>query len=370
MKILVTGGCGFIGSHLVDKLVEEGNRVRVYDMLEPQVHLGRKPAYLNSHAEYIFADLRSKDKLAKALKNIEVIFHLAAQVGVGQSMYQIEKYISHNVGGTAVLLDLLVNSKNKVKKIIVASSMSIYGEGAYRCKTCGIVSPYLRSAAQLKKRDWEMRCPKCKGKARDIPTPEDKPLYPSSVYATTKRSQEEMCLQVGMAYKIPTVALRYFNVYGPRQSLSNPYTGVAAIFLSRVKNNQPPLVFEDGKQSRDFIYVSDLVDANVRAMKNKEADYGFFNLGTGNPHSILEIADTIIFLCHKNLKPVILNKFRAGDIRHCYANTEKMESMLEFRPKITFQEGMKKLILWSENEKAVDLTRKAQSELVKRGLAE
>ncbi len=370
MKILVTGGCGFIGSHLVDRLVSEGNQVKIYDMLEPQVHLGKKPGYLNAHAEYIFADLRSKERLKKALRNVEVIFHLAAQVGVGQSMYQIEKYISHNVGGTAVLLDLLVNSKNKVKKIIVASSMSIYGEGAYRCKTCGIVSPYLRSATQLKKRDWEMRCPKCKGKARDIPTPENKPLYPSSVYATTKRSQEEMCLEVGMAYKIPTVALRYFNVYGPRQSLSNPYTGVAAIFLSRVKNNQPPLVFEDGKQSRDFICVSDLVDANVMAMKNKEADYEFFNVGTGNPHSILGIAISIISLCCKDLKPIVLNKFRAGDIRHCYADTTKIKNKLGFRPRVTFQEGMKKLILWSENEKAIDFTHKAQSELVKRGLAE
>lgn len=370
MKILVTGGCGFIGSHLVDKLIEDGHRVRVYDMLEPQVHLGKKPGYLNSEAEYVFADLRSKEKLKKALKGIEIIFHLAAQVGVGQSMYQIEKYVSHNEEGTAALLDLLVNTGNKAKKIIVASSMSIYGEGAYKCKSCGIVYPQLRSTQQLKKKAWEMKCPKCRKRVKDIPTPEDKPLLPTSIYATTKRSQEEMCLEIGTAYKIPTVALRYFNVYGPRQSLSNPYTGVAAIFLSRVKNNQPPLIFEDGRQSRDFIYVSDLVEANILAMKNKAADYDFFNVGTGSPRSILEIADTIISLCYKKLKPVVLNRFRAGDIRHCYADTDKIKSMLGFKPKITFQQGMKKLILWSENEKAVDLTRRAQSELVKRGLAE
>lgn len=370
MKIMVTGGCGFIGSHLVDRLISEGYQVKVFDMLEPQVHLGKKPGYLNAHAEYIFADLRSKDKLKKAIKNIDVIFHLAAQVGVGQSMYQIEKYISHNVGGTAILLDLLVNSKNKVKKFIVASSMSIYGEGAYRCKACGITYPNLRSLSQLKSRDWDTKCPKCKRKVRDIPTPENKPLFPTSVYATSKRSQEEMCLEVGVAYKIPTVALRYFNVYGPRQSLSNPYTGVAAIFLSRAKNNLAPLIFEDGKQTRDFIYVSDLVDANILAMRNKEANYGFFNVGTGNPHSILEIAETIIHLCKKNLKPVILNKFRAGDIRHCYADIHKIKHTLRFTPRVKFQEGMKKLIFWSENEKAVDLTHKAQSELVKRGLAE
>lgn len=370
MKILVTGGCGFIGSHLVDRLISEGYRVKVLDMLEPQVHLGKKPSYLNPHAEYIFADLRSKEKLKKALRNSEVIFHLAAQVGVGQSMYQIEKYASHNVGGTAILLELLLNTKNKVKKIIVASSMSIYGEGAYRCKVCGMVYPTLRNNAQLKRREWEMKCPKCKRKAQDSPTCEDKPLFPTSIYATTKRSQEEMCLEVGTAYKIPTAALRYFNVYGPRQSLSNPYTGVAAIFLSRVKNNQPPLIFEDGRQSRDFIYVSDLVDANLLAMRKKEADYDFFNVGTGNPHSILDIASTIISLCYKDLKPVVLNRFRAGDIRHCYADTAKIKDKLGFKPRITFQEGMKKLILWSEKEKAVDLTRKAQSELRKRGLAD
>ncbi len=369
MKVLVTGGCGFIGSHLVDKLIEQGHRVIAYDMLEKQVHLGKKPDYLNRYAEYVFADLRSKEKLKKALKDIEIIFHLASQVGVGQSMYQIEKYTSHNACGTAVLLDLLVNNKNKVRKIIVASSMSIYGEGSYRCKTCGIVYPNLRSALQLKKRDWQMHCPKCKKLLKDMPTPEDKPLFPTSVYATTKRSQEEMCLQIGSAYKIPTVALRYFNVFGPRQSLSNPYTGVTAIFLSRVKNNQPPLIFEDGRQSRDFIYISDLVEANILAMKTKEADYGFFNVGTGKPRSILEIANTIISLCYKDFKPVILNKYRAGDIRHCYADIDKIKK-LGFSPKTSFQEGMKKLILWSEDQKAVDSTCKAQQELARRGLAE
>lgn len=372
MKILVTGGCGFVGSCLVDRLVEDGHYVRVIDLLEPQVHLGKKPTYLNKDAEYIFADIRESDNLKKALQGIEIVFHLASQVGVGQSMYEIEKYVSHNSLGTAVLLDLLVNTRNKVKKLIVASSMSIYGEGAYKCKQCGIVYPSLREERQLKNKEWEMRCPKCGEEVKSIPTSEEKPLFPTSIYATTKRSQEEMCLEVGRAYKIPTVALRYFNIYGPRQSLSNPYTGVVAIFLSRVKNNKPPLIFEDGKQSRDFIYVSDIVEANILAMQKEEADYQCFNVGTGQAHSILDVAQVIISLYNKEGKlfPDILNKFRAGDIRHCYADISRIREKLGFEPKVSFTQGMQKLIEWSENKQAEDFTDKAQEELKLRGLIE
>ncbi len=370
MKVLVTGGCGFIGSHLVDRLIKEGHRVKVYDILEPQVHLGKKPSYLNKEAEYIFDDIRNKEKLKETLKDIDIVFHQAAQVGVGQSMYEIEKYVSHNSLGTAILLDLIVNTKNNIKKIIVASSMSIYGEGAYECKECGVVCPILRDDEQLKNKDWEMKCPKCNKEVKPQATAEDKPLFPTSIYATTKRSQEEMCLEVGTAYNIPTVALRYFNVYGPRQSLSNPYTGVAAIFLSRVKNDKEPFIFEDGRQSRDFIYISDIVEANILAMNKDKANYDFFNVGTGKPHSILDIADTIISLYNKNLKPEILGKFRAGDIRHCYSDISKISKKLGYKPKVSFEEGMKKLKSWSETQVARDLTEKAQDELKKRGLAE
>jgi len=370
VKILVTGGCGFVGSHLVDRLIKDGHKLRVIDLLEPQVHGNKKPAYLNKDAEYIFADIRNREKLKKAMRDIEVIFHKAAQVGVGQSMYQIEKYVSHNSLGTAVLLDLLVNTKNRVKKLICASSMSIYGEGAYRCDSCGEVHPRLRQEKQLKRKDWEMKCPKCSKDVSAIPTNEDKPLFPTSIYATTKRDQEEACLEIGIAYKIPTVALRYFNIYGSRQSLNNPYTGVAAIFLSRVKNNNPPLIFEDGKQSRDFIHVSDIVEANILAMKKKEADYDFFNVGTGIPHSILDVANTIIELYKKDLKPLVLEKFRAGDIRHCYADISRIKDKLGFTPKVSFEEGMRDLIEWSDSQKAKDSTAKAQAELKKRGLAQ
>ena len=369
MKILVTGGCGFIGSHLVDRLVKEGHRVRVYDLLEPQVHLGKKPSYLNKGAEYIFADIRDENSLRKALRGVDIVFHQASQVGIGQSMYKIKKYISHNSLGTAILLELIVNSRNKVKKIIMASSMSIYGEGAYKCRRCRVVYPLLRKEKQFRKREWEMDCPNCRLKVTSMPTSEDKPLFPTSIYATTKRSQEEMCLEVGRAYKIPIVALRYFNVYGPRQSLSNPYTGAVAIFLSRAKNNKPPLIFEDGKQSRDFIYVSDIVEANILAMKKKEADYDFFIVGTGVPHKILDIAKTIISICGKKIRPKILNKFRAGDIRHCYADISKITKKLRFKPKVSLEEGMKELVFWSETQRAHDLAPKAHLELQKRGLS-
>ncbi|MFH1125634.1 MAG: SDR family NAD(P)-dependent oxidoreductase [Candidatus Altiarchaeota archaeon] len=272
-KILVTGGAGFIGSHIVDKLVEEGHEVRILDNLEPQVHQGRKPDYLNKKAEFMLGDVRNKEDLEKALEDVEVVFHDASAVGVGQSMYKIRHYADVNTMGTANMLELLVTKENSVKKVIVASSMSIYGEGTYDCARHGTIYPKLRTQEQLKKHDWELKCPECGEKIRPMPTPEEKPLQPTSIYAITKRDQEEMCLAVGNAYGIPTVALRYFNVYGPRQALSNPYTGVAAIFSSRIKNNNPPLIFEDGMQARDFVYVTDVAEANMLVIGKKSADY-------------------------------------------------------------------------------------------------
>ncbi len=369
MHILVTGGCGFIGSHLVDRLVRDGYKVRVLDCLEEQVHSGQKPSFLNQEAEYIYGDIRDCGKTKAALAGIEAVFHLASQVGVGQSMYQIQKYASHNSEGTAVLLDIIVNSKNKVRKIVAASSMSIYGEGTYKCFDCGPVYPSLRSESQLKRKQWEVFCPKCAKEVEPAATREDKPLKPSSIYATTKRSQEEMCLEVGLTYKIPAVALRYFNVYGPRQSLNNPYTGVSAIFLSRLKNNKPPLVFEDGKQSRDFIYVDDVVEANMQVLEKSEADYDYFNLGTGRAHSILDVADTVISLSAKDIKPKMLRSFRRVDVRHCYADTSKIKERTGFSPQVSFKEGMAKLKAWSQGLSAADLTGKAQAELKRKGLA-
>jgi dTDP-L-rhamnose 4-epimerase len=254
MKLLITGGAGFIGSHLVDALIDRGHEVAIYDNFEPQVHK-TEPEYLNKNAELIRADVRDKETLKNAIMDTEIIFYQAAMVGVGQSMYQVEKYVDVNTFATAKLLDILANEEHSVKKLIVASSMSIYGEGAYQCGDCGIVYPALRS----EERRWEMTCPNCGKEVVPMPTGESKPLQPTSIYAVTKKDQEEMCLAIGRSYGIPTVALRYFNVYGPRQSLNNPYTGVCAIFSSRIKNKNPPLIFEEGLQSRDFISVHDIV---------------------------------------------------------------------------------------------------------------
>jgi dTDP-L-rhamnose 4-epimerase len=370
MRILVTGGAGFIGSHLVDALIRDGHRVRVLDTLEEQVHGGRKPDYLNSKAEYLWGDVRDRAALRKALADIEVVFHEAAAVGVGQSMYQIEKYTSANVLGTAVLLDTIVNDRLPIKKLLVASSMSIYGEGQYRCAACGPAYPALRSDEQLKRRQWEMGCPRCRRPVAPDLTPEDKPLMPTSVYAVSKRDQEELCLSVGRGYRIPTVALRYFNVYGPRQALSNPYTGVCAIFSARIKNGNPPMIFEDGRQSRDFVHVSDIVRANLLAMARPEADYQVFNVGTGQPMSILQIAETLSRLYGAKAAPALTQKFRAGDIRHCYADISRIQRALGFSPTVSLEDGLRELVEWGKRQTAQDRVEAAAKELEAYGLAQ
>lgn len=353
MKILVTGGAGFIGSHIVDSLLKEGHNVIVFDNLEPQVH-GNKdsmPDYLSKDVEFIKGDVRNKSELKKIIKGVEVIFHKAAVVGVGQSMYQIHKYVDVNILGTANLLDILVNTKNKVRKLIVASSMSIYGEGKYKCKKCGIIFPRLRSEKQLKKQDWEMHCYICGKIVGQIPTDEDKVQFPTSIYATTKKTQEEMCLETGKAYKIPTVAFRYFNVYGSRQALSNPYTGVAAIFCSSIINNKQPIIFEDGKQTRDFIHVKDIVKANILALHSKNSDYEAFNVGTGKQTNLLNLFNMLQDKFGKrNVNPNIINKYREGDIRHCYADISRIQNKLLFKPEIDLEDGVADLVEWVKTQ--------------------
>ncbi|MBI2174378.1 MAG: NAD-dependent epimerase/dehydratase family protein [Candidatus Omnitrophica bacterium] len=367
MRILVTGGAGFIGSHLVDALLKEGHTVRVLDNFEPQVHGNSHPSYLNAKAEYVSADVRDRAALKLALQGMEVVFHEAVAVGVGQSMYEIERYVSSNVLGTATLLDVIVNERLPLKKLIVASSMSIYGEGQYRCEVCGLVCPTLRPLKQLKERDWEMCCPQCQRKVPAVATPETKPLIPTSVYAVSKRDQEELCLAVGRNYQIPTVALRYFNVYGPRQSLSNPYTGVCAIFSSRIKNHHAPIVFEDGEQSRDFIHVRDIVQANLLVLSKMEADYGAFNVGTGVPVSIGRIAMLLSELYEIRVQPDITLKYRAGDIRHCYADISRLRA-LGFSPSVTLEQGLGELVAWGKTVEAEDRVEQAAKELEVRGL--
>ncbi|MGB3975202.1 MAG: NAD-dependent epimerase/dehydratase family protein [bacterium] len=372
-SVLVTGGAGFVGSHLTDALVEKGHKVTIFDNLEYQVHLSKKPEYLNKDAEFIQADIRDLEMLTKAMLDKDIIFHQAAAVGVGQSMYQIRKYTDVNSTGGANLLDIAVNNhqiRDRLQKIIVASSMSIYGEGQYKCRNHGIVYPKLRPNRQLANKDWEIKCPFCFEPVDHMGTNENKPLFPTSIYAITKRDHEEMFLVTGRSYNIPTVALRYFNIYGSRQALSNPYTGVAAIFSSRILNDASPVIYEDGEQSRDFVHVSDIVQANLLAMEKSTADYEMFNVGTGINTSIRQVAEKLIEYLKpgSDLKPVIQNKFREGDIRHCYADIEKITKLLGYKPKFTFSEGISGLAEWVSSQTAVDGFEEARKELESRGL--
>jgi dTDP-L-rhamnose 4-epimerase len=356
-KILVTGGAGFIGSYLVDALVKKGEEVRVFDSLEPQVHGARRqvPEYLNPAAELVVGDVRDRSALKDALEGVGVVFHYAAAVGVGQSMYEIRRYVEANTLGGATLLDILANERLGVRKLVVASSMSIYGEGKYECAKCGVAYPQLRGDDQLKARKWEMLCPSCGAEMRPLPTDEDKPLFPTSIYAVTKRDHEEMFLCFGRAYGIPTVALRLFNVYGPRQALSNPYTGVAAIFSSRLLNGQPPVIYEDGQQSRDFVHVDDVVQASLLAMERQEADYEVFNVGSGRSLTILALARILIDrLAGGRIEPQVVGQYRRGDIRHCFADITKIGDKLGFAPRVSFEEGVSDLIGWVREQEAAD----------------
>ncbi len=370
MRILVTGGAGFIGSHTVDALLSKGHEVRVYDNLDPQVHGegAGVPEYLNPGAEFVYGDVRNREDLKTALDGVEGIFHLAAAVGVGQSMYEIQKYVEANTLGAAVLLDLLVNHKHQVKKVVVASSMSIYGEGQYLCEQHGDVYPSLRSASQLEARAWEMKCPHCFEVVKPVPTSEGKPLFPTSIYAITKRDHEEMFLTIGRAYNIPTAALRYFNAYGTRQALSNPYTGVAAIFSSRFLNHNEPIIFEDGLQSRDFIHVSDIVQANMLAFEREGANYEVFNVGSGVQTSILGVAELLGELLAPDINPKIVGQFRQGDIRHCFADISKIKARLGFLPEVDFKNGIGELVDWVRTQEAEDLVDSARAELIEKSL--
>lgn len=371
----MTGGAGFIGSYLVDALVERGHKVRVFDNLEPQVHgslgeSGRWPEYSSLDAEYTMGDVRDRNALHKAMTGVDVVFHQAAMVGVAQSMYQVERYIDVNARGTAVLLDILANEnvvRDRLRKLVVASSMSIYGEGTYQCPDHGHVFPKLRTAEQLAAHDWEMRCTECHLHVSPLSTNEDKPLHPTSTYAISKKDQEEMCLVIGQAYQTPVVALRYFNTYGPRQSLSNPYTGVAAIFASRLLNGNVPVIFEDGLQTRDFVHVSDVVQANLLAMDSEKMDYGAYNVGAGNSVTILKVAEMLRDQLGARTDSEINSEYRIGDIRHCFSEIRKIER-IGYRSSVTFENGIIELVAWLESQESIDRFEKASKELSRRGL--
>lgn len=367
--ILITGGAGFIGSHLADELIRRGYAVRIFDNLENQVHPDQTfPQYLNKKIEFIQGDVRNIDQLRNALDGMDVVFHEAAAVGVGQSQYEIKRYVDVNVGGTANLLDILVNTKHSIQKVITTTSMTGYGEGNYLCGTCGIVRPSIRTEKQLQVKDWELHCPRCDRYVQPAKTDELAQQYCTNMYALTKKMQEDMILSIGQTYRIPVVALRCFNVYGPRQSLSNPYTGVTAIFISRLKNNQPPKIYEDGLQSRDFVSVYDVVDANMKAMEDYRADYHAINIGSGKPVTIKDIALVLAKLLKKSIRPIITEQYRKNDIRHCLADIAQAKKLLQWRPKISFSDGIQGLISWAEKEQATDQTEIATKQLEDKGL--
>lgn len=368
-RVLVTGGAGFIGSHVVELLVEQGESVRVFDSLVKQVHAGAGPRYVSGEAEFVRGDVRDRDALARALRGVDRVVHLAAEVGVGQSMYEVSRYVETNTGGTGVLLDIIANDRTGVGRIVVASSMSIYGEGAYDCPVHGVVAPGLRPEPQLKAREWEPLCATCATVLKPIPTMEGKALLPNSVYAISKMDQELLCLSVGAAYGLDVVALRYFNAYGPRQALSNPYTGVAAIFSGRLLNGRAPMAFEDGRQLRDFIHVRDVARATVMALDSRDAVGRAINVGVGAPLTILDVARLLARELDLDLEPEVTGKYRAGDIRHCWADTVTAENFLGFKAEIDLDAGVAELIEWVREQQAVDGVDHAFAELGKRGLA-
>jgi dTDP-L-rhamnose 4-epimerase len=368
MHVLITGGAGFIGSHLTDWLLSCGHSVRILDNLAAQVHGAgrRRPVYLSSEAELIVGDLRDRDAVQGVLQGIDAVVHLAAAVGVGQSMYDISSYVEINELGTANLLEAL--SINPVRRLILASSMSIYGEGLARRKDGSLVSPPHRSEERLGRGMWELEDAEGEGMT-PVATPEGKQPSLRSVYALNKYAQEQLALIVGRAYRIPTVALRFFNVYGPRQSLSNPYTGVLAIFATRLLNDKPPLVFEDGQQRRDFVHVHDVARACQLALEKDGVQDCAFNIGSGQSRTILSIAENLAVVLGKSrITPHVTGKYRAGDIRHCFADVTRSRAKLGYEPKVDFNSGLEQLGEWVADKVAEDRVDHAIAELETRGL--
>jgi dTDP-L-rhamnose 4-epimerase len=368
-KVLITGGAGFIGSHLADELLRHGYAVRALDNLSPQVHgqnAGR-PDYLDERVELQVGDVRDRDALRRGLDGVDGVFHLAALVGVGQSMYEIGRYTEVNNVGTALLLELLV--ERPVERLVVASSMSIYGEGLYRRASGEVAAACERSIEQLRARDWEVRA--ADGEALEpVPTPETKVPSLASIYALSKYDQERMSLITGRAYDLPVVALRFFNVYGTRQALSNPYTGVLAIFASRYLNGNPPLIFEDGRQRRDFVSVHDAAAACRLALESESAPGHVYNIGSGRSFDVHEVASSLArVLGREDIEPKVTGEYRLGDIRHCFADIALAREHLGYEPRVTFERGLEELAGWLEGQVADDRVDQARSELTSRGLS-
>jgi dTDP-L-rhamnose 4-epimerase len=367
-RVLVTGGAGFIGSHLVDALLARGERVRVLDNLDPLAHAEGRPPHLGKQAELVLGDLRDRATVDNALEGVDRVFHLGGVVGNGESMVNVRRAVDHNAGGTATLLEATIERRDRIRRLVAASSMVVYGEGSYRCPEHGPVHPPLRAPEQLRRREWEPRCPDCEAQIDPVPTREDAPLRPTSVYGITKRDQEELVLVLGRAYGLETVALRYLNVYGPRQALGNPYTGVAAIFAARVLSCRRPLVFEDGGQIRDLVHVEDVARATLAAMDAPAAAGHAINVATGRRITILELAERIAAALGSELEPDLTGEYRAGDIRHCFADLSRARELLGFEARVTLDDGLPELASWVAGSAISERGDQAVADLRARGL--
>ncbi|NBV16351.1 SDR family NAD(P)-dependent oxidoreductase [Janthinobacterium sp.] len=369
--ILITGGAGFIGTNLSRKLLADGYRITVLDNLSPQIHGAYpqldEPMLRDGRIHFIRADVRQSAVLEEALKSVDAVIHLAAETGTAQSMYQIAHYNDVNTQATAQLLDILANNPHTVKKIVLASSRSIYGEGAYDCATHGTVFPGARSAVQLKNHQWDPLCPVCNGPLRAIPTPETARPSPASIYAATKYAQEDLIRIAGDSLGISTAILRFQNVYGAGQSLNNPYTGILSIFSTRIRRNMSLPIFEDGLESRDFVHVNDIVQAIQLAMESDAASGMTLNVGAGEPTSVLDIANLLVDALGGTIRPEVTGQYRLGDIRHCYADLSQIRSTLNFTPQVSLVRGIEEFAAWvSSQPLPEDGLDKANEELKKR----
>jgi len=351
-NILITGGAGFIGSNIALKLIEAGYQVTVLDSLSPQIHgenpENTSPLYqsIRDKVRFIIGTVTSRENWLEAIDGQEAIIHLAAETGTGQSMYEIKRYVDVNIGGTALLLDILTNTKHHVKRVVVAESRAIYGEGKYHCVKCGDVYPTERKDEDMAKGDFECHCPKCGGKVTLVATTEDSAIHPSSVYGIGKQVQGQLVHLICKNIGVESVSYRYQNVYGPGQSLTNPYTGILSIFSTRIKNHKEINIFEDGLESRDFVYIDDVVNATIAGMEVPEANGHVFNIGTGVATDVLTVAKT---LCKHYGIEVPLNvsgNYRLGDIRHNYADITLAKKILGFEPKWSFDQGIKQFTEW------------------------
>ncbi len=352
MKVLITGGAGFIGSNLALKLLSQGHDVTVLDSLSPQIHGDSpettSPLYISvkDKVNFVCGSVCDKELLRQAIEGQDAIVHLAAETGTGQSMYEIQRYVEVNIGGTALLLDILANEKTSVKKVVVASSRSIYGEGKYHSEKLGVIYPGARAEADMLAGQFELLCPITKKPLELLPTDEESKIHPSSVYGITKQNQEQMVLTVCPSIGIAGVALRYQNVYGPGQSLSNPYTGILSIFSTRIKNKNSISIFEDGKESRDFVYIDDVVDATILALTKDEANNQVFGIGSGVATDVLTVATTLVKSYGINVPVSVTGQFRLGDIRHNFADLTKSKNLLSYTPKIDFETGIQRFVEW------------------------